>query len=102
VNNWYLEIVTSIFSRGHAKEIDQQYEELFPRLHLVSACGYFSIAASVLDGPLTDAQQAFLQEQKEQGTLLGYFARNQVHWAQMHPDRQIRPIICSCGRHNNG
>lgn len=98
IQNWYLETVTSIFSRENNEEVGQQYEALFPHLHTVCACGYFTIAASVLDGPLTSEQAAFLQEQKAAGTLLDYHARNQVHWAQMRPDMLVRPIMCSCGR----
>jgi hypothetical protein len=98
MNNWYLEIVISIFSREQDEEIEQRYQELFPHLHNVSACGYFSIAASVLDGPLTETQQAFLQEQKEAGRVLDYHARNQVHWAQLRPGMPVRPIMCSCGK----
>lgn len=98
IQNWYLEIVTSIFSKESTEEIEQRYEALFPHLHTVCACGYFTIAASVLNGPLTDEQMTFLQERKEAGELLNYFARNQVHWAQLRPDMSVRPIMCSCGK----
>lgn len=97
MNNWYLETVTSIFRTQESEETEQQWEALFPSLHTVCACGYFTIAAEVLDGPLTDAQAAFLQERKEAGELLDYHARNQVHWAQLRPDMPVRPILCSCG-----
>jgi DNA phosphorothioation-dependent restriction protein DptG len=98
IQNWYLETVTSIFSKESTEEIEQQYDELFPHLHTVCACGYFTIAASVLDGALTDEQKTFLQARKEAGELLDYYARNQVHWAQMRPGMPVRPIMCSCGK----
>jgi hypothetical protein len=95
MNNWYMEYVTALSGQKITDEEDETLQELFPHIHAVVACGFYAVIGAILDGPITDEQTALLERLKAEEKILSWFARNQIHWAQLRKGMPIRPIMQS-------
>jgi hypothetical protein len=89
-----MEFVASIFKPDFTDEDEKELDELFPHMRTLCICGYYCIAASVLDGPITEKQTGLLDRLKTEEKILDWHARNQVHWSKMDPN-SVRPIARS-------